>query len=59
MKHSYAVAAIKAGDDIKTVQSNLGHHSAAFTPDTYAHATAQMKKEYRTNAGTYSEHKIL
>lgn len=45
MRHSYAVAAIRAGDDIKTVQSNLGHHSAAFTLDTYAHATAQMKKE--------------
>ena len=45
LRHSYAVAAIRAGDDIKTVQSNLGHHSAAFTLDTYAHATAQMKKE--------------
>lgn len=45
MRHSYAVASIRAGDDIKTVQSNLGHHSAAFTLDTYAHATAQMKKE--------------
>lgn len=45
LRHSYAVASIRAGDDIKTVQSNLGHHSAAFTLDTYAHATAQMKKE--------------
>ena len=24
---------------------NLGYHSAAFRLDTYAHATAQMKKE--------------
>ena len=45
LRHSYAVAAIRSGDDIKTVQSNLGHHSAAFTLDTYAHATAQMKRE--------------
>ena len=45
LRHSYAVASIRAGDDIKTVQSNLGHHSAAFTLDTYAHATAQMKRE--------------
>lgn len=45
LRHSYAVASIRAGDDIKTVQSNLGHHSAAFTLDTYAHVTAQMKKE--------------
>ena len=45
LRHSYAVASIRAGDDIKTVQSNLGHHSAAFTLDTYAHATAQMKRK--------------
>ena len=45
LRHSYAVASIRAGDDIKTVQSNLGHHSAAFTLDTYAHATAQMQRE--------------
>lgn len=34
--HSYAVAALRSGDDIKTVQENLGHHTAAFTLDTYA-----------------------
>lgn len=45
LRHSYAVASLRAGDDIKTVQGNLGHHSAAFTMDTYAHVTAQMKKE--------------
>ncbi|MEG2650815.1 MAG: site-specific integrase, partial [Eubacterium sp.] len=37
LRHTYAVASIQAGDDIKTVQENLGHHSAAFTMDTYAH----------------------
>ena len=45
LRHSYAVAALKEGDDVKTVQQNLGHHSAAFTLDTYAHATAEMKRE--------------
>ncbi len=45
LRHSYAVAAIRSGDDIKTVQTNLGHHSAAFTLDVYAHATEQMKRE--------------
>ena len=30
---------------IKTVQENLGHHTAAFTLDVYAHVTAQMKTE--------------
>ncbi len=44
LRHSYAVASIRAGDDIKTVQSNLGHATAAFTLDVYGHVTAQMKK---------------
>jgi len=42
--HSYAVAAIRAGDDIKTVQGNLGHATAAFTLDVYGHVTDQMKQ---------------
>jgi integrase len=45
MRHSYAVAALQAGDDIKTVQENLGHHTAAFTLDVYGHVTERMKKD--------------
>ena len=45
LRHSYAVAAIRAGDDIKTVQGNLGHATAAFTLDAYGHVTDQMKRE--------------
>ena len=45
LRHSYAVAAIRSGDDIKTVQENLGHATAAFTLDTYGHVTKQMKEE--------------
>ena len=45
LRHSYAVAAIKSGDDIKTVQGNLGHATAAFTLDIYGHVTEQMKRE--------------
>lgn len=45
LRHSYTVAAIRSGDDIKTVQENLGHATAAFTLDTYGHVTKQMKKE--------------
>lgn len=43
-RHSYAVASIRAGDDIKTVQGNLGHATAAFTLDVYGHVTEQMKR---------------
>lgn len=45
LRHSYAVASIRAGDDIKTLQSNLGHATAAFTLDQYGHTTDQMKQE--------------
>lgn len=45
LRHSYAVAAIRSGDDIKTVQGNLGHATAAFTLDVYGHITDQMKRE--------------
>ncbi len=45
LRHSYAVAAIRSGDDIKTVQENLGHATAAFTLDVYGHVTKQMKQE--------------
>ena len=44
LRHSYAVAALRAGDDIKTVQGNLGHHTASFTLDTYGHVTEEMKR---------------
>ena len=45
LRHSYAIAAIRSGDDIKTVQGNLGHATAAFTLDVYGHVTDQMKRE--------------
>lgn len=45
LRHSYAVAAIRSGDDIKTVQSNLGHATASFTLDIYGHVTQRMKQE--------------
>lgn len=45
LRHSYAVAAIRSGDDIKTVQEALGHATASFTLDVYGHVTEQMKQE--------------
>lgn len=45
LRHTYAVMSLQAGDDIKTLQENLGHHTASFTLETYAHATASMKRE--------------
>lgn len=53
LRHSYAVAAIRSGDDIKTVQGNLGHATAAFTLDVYGHVTDQMKQESASRMQAY------
>ncbi len=42
LRHTYAVASIRAGDDIKTISSNLGHATIAVTMDIYAHYTTDM-----------------
>lgn len=44
LRHSYAVAALRAGDDVKSVSENLGHASVAFTLDVYGHVTEDMRK---------------
>lgn len=43
MRHTYAVNSLRAGDDVKTVQANLGHATAAFTLQKYAHYTEDMR----------------
>ena len=45
LRHTYAVNAIRAGDDIKSIQGNLGHATAAFTLDKYGHFTERMKQD--------------
>jgi len=45
LRHTYAVNALRWGDNIKTVQGNLGHHTAAFTLDTYMHVTEEMQQD--------------
>ena len=55
LRHSYAVAAIKSGDDIKTVQGNLGHATASFTLDVYGHVTDQMRRESAQRMEQYIE----
>lgn len=50
LRHSYAVAALRAGADVKTVQYNLGHKTAQMTLDVYA--------AYTTDAGKTSADKL-
>ena len=37
-RYSYATALIQSGENAKTVQTLMGHHSVAFTMDQYADA---------------------
>lgn len=55
LRHTFAVASIKSGYDIKTVQENLGHATAAFTLDVYGHVTKQMKQD----SAVRMEHSLL
>ncbi len=45
LRHSFAVTSLQAGDDIKTVQGNLGHATAAFTLDVYGHVLDEMRRD--------------
>jgi integrase len=45
LRHTYAVLSLQNGDDVKTVQGNLGHATAAFTLDVYGHVSEKMKKD--------------
>ena len=45
LRHTFAVNSLRAGDDIKTLQENMGHYSAAFTLDRYGHVTETMRRE--------------
>ena len=44
LRHSYAVAALRSGVDVKTVQHNLGHKHASITLDIYAAYTDDAGK---------------
>lgn len=58
LRHTYAVNAIRAGDDIKTIQGNLGHATAAFTLDRYGHFTEQMMQDSATRMEAFIKHTL-
>jgi len=53
LRHSYAVAALRSGVDVKTVQHNLGHKTSQMTLDVYAAYTEDAGKEGAAKLSTY------
>ena len=51
LRHTFATLALQNGVDIKTVSGILGHYSAGFTLDTYAHVTTAAQKEAANTMG--------
>lgn len=44
LRHTFATISLSNGDDVKTLQENLGHYAASFTLQVYGHVTEDMKK---------------
>jgi integrase len=44
LRHSFAAAAISAGESFKVVQERLGHASPSITLGTYSHVTAEAEE---------------
>ena len=53
LRHTFAVLSLQNGDDIKTVQGNLGHATAAFTLDVYGHVSERMKEDSAARMENY------
>ena len=51
LRHTFATLALQNGVDIKTVSGMLGHYSAGFTLDTYAHVTTAAQKQAANTMG--------
>ena len=55
LRHTYAVTALQEGDDVKTLQQNLGHATSSFTLDVYGHVSEKMKQESANRMQAYYE----
>ncbi len=53
LRHTFAVLSLQNGDNVKTVQGNLGHATAAFTLDVYGHVSERMKEESASRMQSY------
>ena len=52
LRHTFATLALQNGVDVKTVSGMLGHFSAGFTLDTYAHVTTASQRQAAKTMGS-------
>ena len=53
LRHTCATVAISSGADVKSVQSLLGHATASFTLNVYAHTSDKMKADTAARMQSY------
>ncbi len=53
LRHTFSVLALQNGVDIKTLSAMLGHYSAGFTLDTYAHVTTAMQTQAANTVSSF------
>lgn len=53
LRHTAATVAIASGADVKSVQELLGHATATFTLNVYAHTSEQMMKDTAARVQSY------
>jgi integrase len=52
-RHSYATAALEAGEDIKIVSALLGHSSIGITGDLYQHVQDRLRQQSANRTASY------
>ena len=53
LRHTCATVAIATGSDVKSVQDLLGHATASFTLNVYAHSSQKMKEDTAARMQSY------
>lgn len=53
LRHTYAVLSLQTGANLKTLSTQLGHATVAFTLDRYGHTTDPMRQDAADRMSVY------
>ena len=53
LRHTYATLSLQTGANIKTLSTQLGHATTAFTLDRYGHTTDPMRQDAAKRMSSY------